>query len=214
MNKELENNEWKAFAPQLAIKQKLNPFVTPTDYFVELKEHTKSAIFLSELDKTEHTFGFQVSSDYFKHLAEQVNTTICLDENIGSEKAFTVPENYFSTMQNAIMLKTNAQEKPLPAKGIKLWNSNFLKYAAAACFLAISSVGIYRYNQHNDNASLTTLSNQVTNDQFLYDIDESTIIQHINAEKPLKTKNVSAADADMENYLINHYTVNELTQDL
>lgn len=214
MNKELENNEWKGLAPQLAVRQKCNPFVTPADYFVALESRINTSVFLNDLKKTEQTFGLQVPEDYFSQLFDQINTAINLNERIDAQKAFAVPEDYFSNLQNAITVKTTEQKQPFIAKRVKIWNSGLLKYAAAACFLVISSVGIYRYTRVNDNISSSSVANELATEQFLYDIDESTIIQNINAEKPTEVKTASTKDAAMENYLINHYTANELAQDL
>ncbi|MGY3052861.1 hypothetical protein ACVWYG_001057 [Pedobacter sp. UYEF25] len=214
MNKETENNEWIDLAPYLAKTSRRNPFITPSHYFEGLEEQTKNAIFLAGLSGNKQHFGLQIPDDYFKTLSSKIETNITLIQNIKQESAFTVPENYFSQLQDRIVARTIDDKVKKAPKILKLLQRDLVKYATAACLLLVSSFGLYFYSRH----SLPTIENSAQiegiSDQFLYDIDESTIIQHLDTEKMAKGKAVSTTDAEMENYLLNHYTTGELAQDL
>ena len=214
MNKEIENNEWVELAPSLAKMFTRTPFTTPESYFEALEEQTKTAIFLAEIIDNEQKNGLQVPPLYFTVLSENIATTLKLSENITSEQAFSVPVNYFNQLQDKLAAKITSSKVAKTSKIIRLLNTNLVKYATAACLLLVSSFGIYFYNQHTTSETEILSQTEVLKDQFLYDIDESTIIQNIGTKNPIESKNVSVTDAEMENYLLNHYTAIELAQDL
>ncbi|MET4081583.1 hypothetical protein ABIB40_001532 [Pedobacter sp. UYP30] len=213
MNKEIENNEWIELAPSLAKMNRRNPFATPINYFETLEQQTNNAIFLAEMAENKHNYGLEVPEDYFLTLFTNIGTTIKLTEKIKSESAFEVPADYFSQLQDKLAAKTAPRKATTKPKIVRLWHKNLVKYASAACLVLVSSFGIYYYNQHVDLMPEVSAT-ETTQDQFLYDIDESTIIQQINTEQPVESKNVSATDTEMENYLLNHYTTTELAQEL
>ncbi|MBC7418011.1 MAG: hypothetical protein H7325_07635 [Pedobacter sp.] len=214
MNKEIENNEWVGLAPSLAKMITRTPFTTPESYFEALEEQTKTAIFFAEIIDNEQKNGLQVPPLYFTVLSENIATTLKLSENITSEQAFSVPVNYFNQLQDKLAAKITSSKVAKTSKIIRLLNTNLVKYATAACLLLVSSFGIYFYNQHTTSETEILSQTEVLKNQFLYDIDESTIIQNIGTENPIESKNVSVTDTEMENYLLNHYTAIELAQDL
>lgn len=213
MNKDLENTEWKEFAPSLANRQKVDTFSTPTDYFKNLLPKINTSIFLNELEHNQEFYGLEVPKDYFENLSDQIETSVYLSENIKNSPSFEIPPNYFEQLQQKIEVKTFKSTSKTNRKNIKLW-SRVTRYAVAASILVVASVGIYRYTENTANVPISTGVNDMASEQFLYDIDENTIIQHIETEQKVPVKNVSANEADMESYLINHYTANELAREL
>lgn len=213
MNKDLENSEWKEFAPSLANRQKVDPFSTPTDYFKNLLPKINTSIFLNELEHDQEFYGLEVPKDYFENLAGQIETSVNLSENIKRTSSFEIPPNYFEQLRHKIEAKTSSSTSKRKRKHIKLW-STLTKYAVAASIVVVASVGIYRYTENTVNVPISSGVNDMASEQFLYDIDENTIIQHIDNEQKIPVKNVSSNEADMESYLINHYTANELARDL
>jgi aspartate carbamoyltransferase regulatory subunit len=58
-------------------------------------------------------------------------------------------------------------------------------------------------------------SAEAMNEQMLYDIDESTIIDHLEAQNTTQnTKTTSASDTEMENYILSNFSSSDLSQEL
>lgn len=215
MERELENSEWIELAPSLAKMSKRNPFGTPENYFTELEDHAQVNVFLAELPRNTNNYGLNVPEDYFTTLASNIETTIKLSQAIKPQSSFEVPKNYFSELQEKLEARTSEFKPEVKPRVIKLWRTNLIKYATAACLLLVSSFGIYYYNQQPVKSNAETSEQaEMANEQMLYNIDEGTIIQHIDSENAIEDKNVSTKDTEVETYLLNHYTANELAQDL
>jgi len=97
-----------------------------------------------------------------------------------------------------------------------MWRKSFFKYASAACFLLVASFGLYFYQSDSSTETLPIQSAGVSTEQMLYDIDEHTIIEHIESQnvKSSVTTTKSESDTDMENYILNNYSSSDLTQEL
>jgi hypothetical protein len=217
MNENLENNDWINEAPTLAAMGRRNPFSVPAGYFDNCEKEVFNHIFLEGLKQKTNENAFDVPQNYFEELTERIETNIALGQMIQREKSFAVPENYFETLQSRITDKIAATETKKEAKVIPLWKRGFIKYASAACFLLISSFGVYFYqnNQNNDIPAAQLQSAEFANEQMLYDIDESTIIDHLEAQNTSNTKTTtSASDTEVENYILNNYSSSDLAQEL
>ncbi|WP_316734472.1 hypothetical protein [Pedobacter aquatilis] len=216
MNDNLENNDWIKDAPMLATMVKRNPFLVPNGYFENCEQELLNQVFLDSLKQKTSENAFEVPTNYFEELTELIETRIAL-EAINLPKGFAVPENYFETLQSRINSKIALEEiTPKEAKVIPLWKRGFVKYASAACFVLIASFGVYFY-QNNQTIATTNAqiqSAEMANEAMLYDIDESTIIEHVETQnKSIKT-NVSASDTEMENYILSNYSSTDLAQEL
>ncbi|WP_231463261.1 MULTISPECIES: hypothetical protein [unclassified Pedobacter] len=217
MNDNLENNDWIKEAPTLATMVKRNPFVVPQGYFDNCEQDVLNQVFLDKLKQQTTSNVFEVPANYFEELTEMIETRIALDEINLPIKGFAVPENYFDTLQSRINSKIIAEEtKPKEAMVIPLWKKGFVKYASAACFVLMASFGVYFYqNQNIETANTAQLqSAEMANEAMLYDIDESTIIEHVEAQNTAQKTNVSASDTEMENYILSNYTSTDLAQEL
>ncbi|MFC3562378.1 hypothetical protein [Pedobacter jamesrossensis] len=216
MNENLENNDWINEAPTLAAMGRRNPFAIPEGYFDNCEEEIFNKIFLDSLKQKTNENAFEVPQNYFEELTERIETKIVLAQIIQKEKGFAVPENYFDNLQSRITSKIAAEEPKKEAKVIPLWKRSFVKYASAACFLLISSFGVYFY-QNNESTSIPAVQIQsadFANEQMLYDIDESTIIEHLEAQNISNTNTTSASDTEVENYILNNYSSSDLAQEL
>ncbi|RNL51017.1 hypothetical protein [Pedobacter jejuensis] len=218
MNENLENNDWMNEAPTLAAMGKRNPFSVPAGYFDNCKQDVLSEVFLNSLKQNTNQHVFEVPQNYFEELTEMIETRIAIEQSAQLNNSFAVPENYFETLQSRIINKIEA-EQPVKkeAKIIPLWRRGFVKYASAACFLLISSFGVYFY-QNNETADVVSVpqmqSADLANDQVLYDIDETTIIDHLEAQNISNTNTTSASDTEVENYILNNYSSSDLAQEL
>jgi len=213
MNENIENNDWKKDAPALAAIQKHNPFTVPNGYFSSVEDQVATAIFIDGLNKKTNESGFEVPQDYFDNLRERIETNIKLAAWPKVEDAFVVPTGYFDTLADTINHKIAFEEPKKEAKIIPLWRRNFVKYASAACFVLIASYGAYFY-QNNSTIMPVTPTAELANEQLLYDIDESTIIEHLETQNNTRATNTSASDTEMENYLLSNYSPSDLSHEL
>jgi len=85
-----------------------------------------------------------VPAGYFDNLEEQINARIFVEEALGEEENFTVPEGYFNQLNKAILNKTVNQEM-VKRKGVvrRMFATGAFKYAAAACFALVVGTGVY-----------------------------------------------------------------------
>lgn len=217
MNENIEDNDWKKDAPFLAAMGKGNPFSVPKGYFESAEDQISSAIFLDALLQKTNAKSFEVPFNYFEELTERLETNIRLSELPKAENTFAVPKNYFDSLQNRITSKIAAETVEVPkkvAKIIPLWRRSFVKYASAACFLLIASFGAYYYQSASPLATTQVQTADFANEQMLYDIDESTIIEHLEAQNTISPATNSASDTEMENYILSNFSSSDLTQEL
>jgi hypothetical protein len=205
MNKDLENNDWKNEFPTLANRDRQNNFVVPNDYFEDSKSRLNDLIFLENLKHKLNADSFVTPANYFNELPDHIEAKIAVDNLMEFKaNAFTVPNNYFENLNTEILSKINVNTKRSP-KMISLWQNNIMRYASAACFVLLTASGIYFYQ--DKLKSNTALSADVNTEQMLYDIDENTIIEHLNNTDA--QANVATPSA-IEEYILDNYTPNDL----
>jgi len=216
MNENIENNDWMNEAPALAAMGKRNPFSVPDGYFENCDEAIFSAVFLDGLKQKTSDNNFEVPQNYFEELTERIEMNIALTEMPKAKNAFAVPENYFDTLQSRVADRIAASEPKKEARIIPLWRRNIVKYASAACFVLMASFGVYFYQNGSTTTVQQVQSAEAINEQLLYDIDESTIIDHLEAENTTTStiKTTSASDTEMENYILSNFSSNDLSQEL
>ena len=215
MNENIENNDWRKDAPSLAAMSKNNPFTVPNNYFESAEEAILSTLFLDGLKQKTNNNSFEIPQNYFEDLTERIEIKTRLSEMPVNENSFAVPENYFDTLQNRIASKIAAEEPAKTAKIVPLWKRNIVKYASAACFVLMASFGAYFYQ--NSAPSIPSAQMQpaeLASEQMLYDIEESTIIEHLEAQNTNTSKTTSASDTEMENYILSNYSPSDLTHEL
>jgi len=147
---------------------------------------------------------FSVPKNYFEELSASIEAKKSVDNlrNMAAEEAFSVPTDYFEKMRADIVAKTKS-----PSKVLKIWRSNVLKYASAACFVLVAGLGVYFY-QEQPSQSVNYV--EIANEQMLFDIDEDVIIDHIQGTEAAITP-VSADQSDLESYILTNFSTTELT---
>lgn len=215
MDNQGENNDWKKEAPTLAGLSVHHPFSVPEGYFEELPHRISNAIYLEKIKAKTVDSGFTTPANYFNELSEQINAEL-LKEKIKAAvpegNDYAVPANYFEQLQSNILSKTIYETKTTQSpKVVRLWHSKVLKYASAACFIILSTTGFYFYKHHIPTQKLTY--NELATEQFLYDIDEEVIIDHIN-DNDLHQAKPAATDVALENYILSNYSQNEIASNL
>lgn len=217
MKSDIENNEWKAEAPYLASLPIENPFHVPEQYFDALPEAINNSIYFDKLKARVPASGFIVPEGYFSELHELLaeSTAVNILHSLPKSGGYHTPDQYFQQLQSKILAKTVAEattkEDILPAKTsskiLKLWHSDLIKYASAACFILVTAFGLY-LNQQNIVPKQTVAD--MANEQLLYDLDEQEIIDHIDGvtdERPV----VTLTHAELETYILNNYSQSDLT---
>lgn len=203
-----ENIEWEMEAPFLASLPRTTPFRVPDQYFGDLQTHIHQSVFLDSLIQRENQ-GFTVPENYFEELDANIKAKIAIDKfkNLTDNDGFKTPSNYFDNLNAQILSKTSAL-KP-KTKVFKLWNSDLMRYAAAACFIILTASGLYLNQQNTLKQNRNT---EIASEQILYDIDESVIIEHLMENESLTS--TSPSDTELENYILNHYSTNDLSNNL
>lgn len=190
-------------APTLANWKKNNPFTVPPRYFEELEKKTHYSIWLSTFKKEENC-GLTVPENYFSALTTHINAQVSLEEFKPASTGFNTPTDYFENLQQQIASRTTGYQRP---KTIPLWKKRFFKYGVAASLTLITGFGLYIYQQQITKTHHTELAQE----QLLYDIEENIIIEYIQ-EQNTKTANLS--EAEMETYILNNISTNELFENL
>ncbi|MEE1945483.1 hypothetical protein VRU48_10210 [Pedobacter sp. KR3-3] len=205
--KDNENMEWEKEAAFLASLPRTTPYRVPDNYFDHLQLHINQSVFVDGLMQKEDQ-GFTVPQNYFEDLALQIEDRIATDQlrTLTATDGFKTPEGYFEKLQANILSQT-AASRPKP-KTIRLWQSDLMKYVSAACFIVLTASGLYLNQQ---NTLKQTRKAELANEQMLYDIDESVIIEHLQEGQ---TANASASDTEMENYILNHFSSSDLSNNL
>lgn len=205
--KDNENMEWEKEAAFLAGLPRTTPYRVPENYFDHLQLHINQSVFVEGLMQKEDQ-GFTVPQNYFEDLAWQIEDRIATDQlrTLTATDGFKTPTGYFEKLQADILSQTAASKsKP---KTIRLWQSDLMRYVSAACFIVLTASGLYLNQQHTIKQNRKI---ELANEQMLYDIDESVIIEHLEEGQ---NANASASDTEMENYILNHFSSSDLSNNL
>lgn len=228
MKADIENNEWKEEAPYLAGLKKENPFSVPENYFDALSETIVNSVYVSELKEGIPVPGFTVPDQYFNSLHDRILTETGggILNTLPSPDGFSVPDQYFQKLQSKILDRVAVEKQTTAAieekiavvkvvpngkvksKIVRLWHSGLLKYASAACFVLATTFGLYLNQQHQITSNAS--ANDIANEQMLYDISEQDVIDHVQGT-PADAKTDSKADAELENYILNNFSQNDLS---
>jgi hypothetical protein len=204
MNIKDEDMEWEMEAPTLAALPRITPYRVPDNYFNDLTAQLNSSIILNNFTSKEG-HGFIVPTNYFEELNGQINSRITLEQF--KSDGFTTPVNYFDKLQANILSQT-VDSKP-ERKVVRLWHTDLIRYASAACFILLTASALY-FNQQSTVKE--THSTELASETMLYDIDESVIIEHLNESQTATNSN--ASQAEMERYILDHYSSNDLSNNL
>ena len=197
-------------SPHLAALPRTMPYSVPDKYFNELQVRINQSVFVEDLMQRENQ-GFTIPQNYFEDLGKQIESRIAADQisTLVKNDGFKTPANYFDQLQANILSKTTAAPAP-KVKVLRLWQTDLMKYASAACFIILAASGLYLNEQHSIRQIRNT---EFANEQLLYDIDESVIFEHLQ-ESQTVTNNISASDTEMENYILDNFSSSDLSNHL
>jgi hypothetical protein len=216
MKTDIENNEWKAEAPYLASLPKQNPFCVPEQYFATLPNCIEISVYTEKLKAVAGNAGFIVPDGYFAAGKAQIIASTIEEHPLALplSSGFSTPDLYFQKLQAGIMARTVGlvpEEEVVPFKAmpklVRLWQSDLIKYASAACFILVTAFGLYLNQQtYTKDSTVADLANE----QMLYDIDEQEIIEHIERNAPDAQQN-TPTHQELETYILNNYSQNDLS---
>ncbi|MBK0381874.1 hypothetical protein I5M32_02790 [Pedobacter sp. SD-b] len=177
MNTEDKNMERENGAPLLAAIDQTNPFKVPENYFDDLSNKIIGEIKISALSKIN---TFITPHNYFDDLSNQIINQINLEKIKNNSTDFAVPDGYFEDAKLKILNAVKPQKKSFS----KVIRFSFIRYAAAACILLMTSAGIYLNIHQTKNLSYQL--SQVPDEEI-----ESYLKQHTdNADVPLIIENL------------------------
>jgi len=219
MDNKLENNEWMDEAPFLAKLPRTNPFATPPGYFEGLKDQINTSCYLDKFKEEAGESAMSVPEGYFDESRASIFSRIA-EEGLKTkvqEDGFTVPEGYFAELNSRIMSQVTPEtSREESGKIFKLWHSKALKYSTAACVVIISAIGLY-LNQQPESSPATTSIQSVkvsTEEQALFDIDEQEILDEMDQGQSQQAANTTASESEMESYILNNYSQNDIASNL
>jgi hypothetical protein len=219
MDNNLENNEWMDEAPFLAKLPRTNPFNTPPGYFEGLQDEINTARYLDKLKEKAGEFAMAVPQGYFEQSRESILSRIA-EEDLKSrvqDGGFSVPEGYFADLNSRILSQvTPESSRKEKGKIFKLWHSKAMKYSTAACILIISAIGLYVNQQQPSSPAPTSIQSvkASTEEQTLFDIDEEVILDQMDADQSQHTASTTASESEMEDYILNNYSQNDIASNL
>lgn len=204
-----EHKDWETEFDFLAKMPKNNSFLKPDNFF----KNSAEQIITQQTILNYHPMpmdAFKVPDEFFNSQKEKIETKIEMLESPLNMGGFKVPSNYFDELSSTLINKVE-NTKPSKNKLLRIWTSDFMKYAVAACFTIITATALLYDNKEYEVIN-TEQSAAYFSDNDLYYIDEQMIIDHIDFSSSQDiNKNLSSVEA--ENYILNNYSTNELIEE-
>ena len=219
MDNKLENNEWMDEAPFLAKLPRTNPFSTPPGYFEGLQDQLNTSRYLDKLKEEAGEIAMAVPQGYFEESRVSIFSRIAEEElkTKVQEDGFAVPERYFADLNGRIMSQVTPDAgKKQKGQIFKLWHSKAMKYSTAACIVIISAIGLYVNQQQTSSPAPTSIQSvrATAEDQTLFNIDEQAILDEMDADQSQPIVSTSASESEMEDYILNNYSQNDIASNL
>ncbi|PST82278.1 hypothetical protein C7T94_15920 [Pedobacter yulinensis] len=205
MLEEIEDREWMETAKELMKTGNATPFEVPAGYFEALSAQLNACLKIDEASGT--GAGFNVPPAYFDHLQQQISARVLIRETQApAQQAFSTPPGYFETLSPRIFAATRPSA---PVR--RLWPL-VAKYAAAASVVLLAGLAMF-YSQeppvkHSEKAPMVHTTTPLA-DQYLYDIDEQVIVEHVQMSEA-EALHATPSQDEVESYILNHYSQNEL----
>ncbi|MEO6191233.1 MAG: hypothetical protein ABIO44_13680 [Saprospiraceae bacterium] len=144
-----------------------NSFITPDQYFtknIEAITHKIELKSLSEIGISNRN-SFTTPDHYFNHNIEKTLRIINL-QKVETKDNFSIPGNYFDTLNDKVMGKLRTEEVMAP---IRKFNFGSIKaISIAALFVLMIGTFMYRWNNNKTNTEFS-----------LNQIDDDTLIEYV-----------------------------------
>jgi len=167
-------------------------------------------------DNLKGQFGgadFAVPENYFEQLNQDIQTRVAVErlKALQISGGFIVPEHYFEQLHTKITSKIQETAVQQP-KVFRLWQSDIMKYATAACFILVAALGLYINNQQS--SPVTPAETALSYDQILFELNEDQIIDVVNDEQMLNTSTAAGNEEELEEYILNNYSQTDIVTNL
>ena len=156
---------------------------------------------------------FKASNDYFENFTSKLNARIDnLEEitpiapilsSIPKYNPFEVPKEYFDELPSRIQEQTIRHK---PASALSDWLMMVIKPRVLIPLFSIALIAFAGIRYMNNNAQLPVkqVAEEISVEEQLYNIDESTIIEKLTADANTENESVSTDDNSIENYLLDN----------
>lgn len=214
--------EIQEISPSIAAIGNANVYAVPYGYFDGLANEILSAVIEMQMPRVSDAYS--VPAGYFDGLAGSILQKIKLQENqfsneifeelnevapllntISKNNVYTLPENYFRDLSvDFTIIKPAAK-----VISLDVGRKNWIRYAAAACILAILGTGVfYFFTANNKNSQVANDLKSIQNinvEQGISGLSDDEIKNYLNAQ-PASTDIIpttGSSDGDFEQLLEN-----------
>ena len=165
-----------------------------------------------KLSKLKNNSPFKASDDYFEKFTSKLQNRIEDFEETHTEapalsglpkyNEFEVPADYFDELPTRVQERINKSKTASIAEWlILLIKPRFAVPVLTVVFVAFAGINFMNKNAVSQN---TEFAEEISVEDQLLNIDESTLIESIASETNTDNGNVSSEDNSIENYLIDN----------
>lgn len=203
----MKREKIKHIAPKLAaLKTSKEVFKMP----VGALEHTEVSV-LAQLktiqlkNQIKSRNPFKVEPNYFENFDDQIAITI-KEQNLNQKKStYTIPENYFNTVESKVLNKLHELPKEKTVKVISLYTKVFRYAVAVAIAASIALFFILNPLQSTDeinfdSLALSEIENWIEQDRLDLDAYQIAAVYKDVQLEPNLLKNIENEE-EMENFL-------------
>lgn len=166
-----------------------------------------------KLSKLKANSPFKANDDYFEKFSsklqnriddfEETNVDAPVLSNIPKYNEFEVPADYFDELPSRIQQRIIDNK---PTSSILEWLLLLIKPRFVFPVLTVILIAVAGINFMNKNAesSKTEVAEEISVEDQLANIDESTIIESLTGDASKENEKISTEDNSIENYLIDN----------
>lgn len=188
-------------------------FTVPEGYFGELSSSIKNRIVAEDLQAKIGDAGFTVPEGYFEQSSAQIQRVVALDGLQAEDGGFTVDQGYFDTLSAKIARRISEEDPPVKETPIRRIGVNrWIKYASAACIVAVLSLGTYFGLNSNptqelyavEEVALGEISDEELMDYLSMNGDSDDLfyfVEYMDAMELTDEISIDLEDDDLEEYL-------------
>ena len=167
-----------------------------------------------KLSKLKNNSPFKANDDYFEKFSsklqnriddfEETNAEAPILSNMPKYNEFEVPTDYFDELPSRVQQRI-IDTKPSFSSALE-WLLLLIRPRFIIPVLTVAFIAVAGINFMNKNAELpkTELAEELSVEDQLYNIDEATIIESLNADGGIENEATSTEDSNIENYLIDN----------